>query len=121
MLIYIDIDNTIFKTDGTNYSSSTPIIENIQKVNNMYDDGHIIVMWTARGTLSNKCFFELTHEQLIQFGVKFHELRMGKPAYDLFIDDKSINSMWDWTDKSMDYFIEKNNVPNNDKNDALLS
>ena len=23
---------------------------------------------------------------------KFHELRMGKPYYDLFIDDKNINS-----------------------------
>ena len=25
-------------------------------------------------------------------GCKFHELRMGKPYYDLFIDDKNINS-----------------------------
>ena len=27
-------------------------------------------------------------EQLNKWGAKFHELKMGKPAYDLFIDDK---------------------------------
>jgi len=30
-------------------------------------------------------------KQLKEWGCKFHELKMGKPAYDLFIDDKNIN------------------------------
>lgn len=107
MIIYVDIDNTVFKTIGTEYEKSKPINENIQKVNNMYESGHTIIMWTARGTLSNKCFFELTHKQLIKYGVLFHELRMGKPAYDLLIDDKSINSIWDWDDKSVENVINK--------------
>ena len=38
------------------YDLSTPIVENIEKVNNLYDEGNTIVMWTARGTLSNKNF-----------------------------------------------------------------
>lgn len=50
-------------------------------------------MWTARGSLSNKCFFSITQKQLENWGVKYHELRMGKPAYDLLIDDKTINSI----------------------------
>ena len=33
-----------------------------------------------------------TLKQLNDWGCKFTELRMGKPAYDLFIDDKNINS-----------------------------
>ena len=48
-------------------------------------------MWTARGTLSNKNFFQITYKQLNNFNVKFHELRMGKPSYDYWIDDKAFN------------------------------
>jgi len=108
MIIYVDIDNTIFKTSGMDYTFSTPILKNIDKVNSLYDKGHTIVMWTARGSLSNKCFFEVTYKQLKDFNVKFHELRMGKPAYDLFIDDKAINSLWDWNENSINSIIKKN-------------
>ena len=107
MIIYVDIDNTVFKTNKMRYDLSMPIVENIEKVNNLYDEGNTIVMWTARGTLSNKNFFQLTYSQLTKFGVKFHELRMGKPAYDLLIDDKCINSIWDWKKESI------NNILNN--------
>lgn len=33
MIIYIDIDNTIFNTSNMEYGNSTPIINNIKKVN----------------------------------------------------------------------------------------
>jgi CMP-N-acetylneuraminic acid synthetase len=107
MIIYIDIDNTIFKTIGTNYNNSTPIENNISKVNYLFDKGHTIIMWTARGTLLNKSFFNLTYTQLTKFGVKFNELRMGKPAYDLLIDDKSINSIWDWNNNSINSILKE--------------
>jgi len=45
-----------------------------------------------RGTVTQKLWFNVTYEQLKKWGCKFHELKMGKPAYDLFIDDKNINS-----------------------------
>lgn len=93
MMIYVDIDNTITKTDGMNYLNAKPNFVNISKVNRMYEMGHTIVMWTARGTLSNNNYFNLTHTQLKEWGVKFHELRMGKPAFDLLIDDKAINAI----------------------------
>ena len=57
-------------------------------------------MWTARGTLTNINYFELTDNQLKKWGVKFNELRMGKPAYDLFIDDKALNSIYHWNDEN---------------------
>ena len=37
MKIYVDIDNTICKTDGMNYSEATPISSNIKKINQLYD------------------------------------------------------------------------------------
>ena len=33
----------------------------------------------------------LTEKQLKAWGCKYHELKMNKPAYDLWIDDKSEN------------------------------
>jgi len=36
--------------------------------------------------------FELTEKQLKDWGCKYHELIMGKPHADYFIDDKGINS-----------------------------
>ena len=107
MKIFIDIDNTIFKTMSMDYYNSRPIKENIDKLNKLYDNGHTIIMWTARGTLSNKCFFNTTYKQLIDFNVKFHELRMGKPAFDLLIDDKALNSIWDWSISSTDSILNK--------------
>ena len=53
MIIYIDIDETIANTpEDRDYSCSTPIKENIEKANKLYDEGNTIVYWTARGTLS---------------------------------------------------------------------
>ena len=92
MKIFVDIDNTICTTNETNYEESLPIQERIDKINKLYDEGNTIVYWTARGTLSNKNWFGLTYNQLNKWGCKFNELRMGKPYYDLFIDDKNINS-----------------------------
>ena len=92
MKIYVDIDNTITITRGTDYKNATPLIERIVKINNYYDDGHEITYWTARGTVSKIDYKKLTEEQLMKWGVKYHKLIMGKEPYDMFIDDKSFNS-----------------------------
>lgn len=80
------------------YESAFPIPKAIYKVNLLYEEGNTIVMWTARGTVSGIDWEPLTRRQLREWGVNFHELKMGKPAYDLFIDDKNINSK-DWLDE----------------------
>jgi len=99
MIIYVDIDETIANTpEDRNYSLSEPIVENIQKVNKYYDEGHIIVYWTARGSGTGLDWFNVTKDQLTAWGAKHHELKLGKPVYDLFIDDKAINSYtWEKT------------------------
>lgn len=93
MLVFVDIDETICYYDGIrNYDEAKPYYERIKKINGLYDDGHTIVYWTARGTLTQEQWFQTTLNQLKSWNCKFHELRLGKPAYDLFIDDKNINS-----------------------------
>jgi len=98
MIIYVDIDNTICKTEDIDYTKSKPYYERIKKINKLYND-NTIIYWTARGTLTNKNWFKLTYEQLTSWGCKFHELKMGKPYYDLFIDDKNVNSELFFSDK----------------------
>jgi len=96
MIIYIDIDDTICyypdNNNEKNYNLALPYNERISKINKLYDNGNTIVYWTARGTLTQKNWFNVTYVQLKKWNCKFHELRMGKPVYDLFIDDKNMNS-----------------------------
>jgi hypothetical protein len=68
-----------------------PLYDKINLINNLYDKEHTIAYWTARGSLSNINFFELTYNQLKSWGVKFHEIIMDKPAFDLLIDNKTFN------------------------------
>ena len=72
------------------------MIENIKKANKLYDDGNTIVYWTARGATTGIDWTDLTAQQLKKWGAKYHELKLDKPFYDLFIDDKVINTE-DWT------------------------
>ena len=92
MTIYVDIDETIFMTQNMDYENSQPFLERIQKINKLYDEGHTIVYWTARGSGSGKDWSKVTKDQFERYGVKHHTLKFGKPVYDLFLDDKNINS-----------------------------
>ena len=96
MILYIDIDNTICFSSGLSYDLAKPNYDNIDKVNKLHNLGHTIVMWTARGSLTNINWFQVTTQQLNEWNVKYHELRMGKPAFDLLIDDKALNSIHHW-------------------------
>jgi len=90
-VIYVDIDETICTTpDSRKYEDANPIFENIEKINKLYEKGNTIVYWTSRGSRKQINWYDLTYKQLILWGVKFHELRVDKPYYDLFIDDKTL-------------------------------
>jgi mannose-6-phosphate isomerase-like protein (cupin superfamily) len=94
MNLYIDIDNTICITGSTQnkYELSVPIYERIAEVNRLYDEGKTITYWTARGSASHIDYTELTRKQLADWGCKYHHLRMNKPAYDMYVDDKCCHS-----------------------------
>ena len=93
MIYYVDIDETICYYAGErHYPDAQPIVENIAKINNLYDSGHTVVYWTARGGVTGIDWTELTVSQLDEWGAKHHDVKLGKPHYDVFIDDKAINS-----------------------------
>jgi CMP-N,N'-diacetyllegionaminic acid synthase len=93
-----DLDNTLCSTKQTedghwDYKNSIAIVDRINTVNKLYDDGNQIIIETARGSKSKKDWYEFTYNQLNSFGIKFHQLRSGiKFSADYFIDDKGINS-----------------------------
>jgi hypothetical protein len=89
--VFVDIDETIcFYSDLRVYEEAVPNIENIEKINTLYDEGNHITYWTARGSLSGKDYFDFTKEQLDSWNCKYHELSVGeKPLYDLLICDKT--------------------------------
>ena len=100
-IIYVDVDGTIsynpelpgFKDRHADYEKAKPIPHRIAIINELYDEGHIICYWTARGTVSGTDYTELTKNQLLEWGCKYHEVHVGnKPHFDMYICDKSYNS-----------------------------
>lgn len=90
MLYYVDIDGTICTITNGEYEEAQPLVENIEKINALYEAGHRIIYWTARGAVSGTNWTALTAKQLEAWGAKYHELRMNsKPHYDLLICDKT--------------------------------
>jgi len=91
MTYYVDIDNTVCRTEGTDYEGSVAAPERIAKINRLYDAGHRVVYWTARGTGSGLDFIELTIRQLDLWGAKRHDVVFGKPVYDVLVCDKAFS------------------------------
>lgn len=89
MIIYVDIDNTICETIGSDYHNSKPITKNISKINELYNKGNTIVYWTARGGSSGIDWTELTKKQLDDWNCLYHELSLDKPSFDVLFDDKA--------------------------------
>jgi hypothetical protein len=103
MVYVIDIDGTICengKCIGCKYEGSIPLLDRIDKINKLYDEGNIIKYFTARGMgrYNDDCkkakekFYSLTEMQLELWGCKYHTLILGKPSGDVYVDDKGINS-----------------------------
>ena len=107
----VDIDGTICTpTVGRDYHKAEPWQDRIKVLNKLYDEGNYIIYFTARAmgrfadlphsvasVKAKEVLFELTRQQLEEWGVKYHELIMGKPHADFFIDDKGI--------KDEDFFV----------------
>ena len=98
MKYVFDIDGTICTQTAPHYETAQSYPERIKKINALYDNGHTIICFTARGMgrhnnnmlLAIQDFYELTRKQLDMWGVKYHHLFLGKPNGDYYIDDKGI-------------------------------
>ena len=100
-IIYVDVDGTIcdnpmfrtFDDQPLDYTKATPIPNRIRHINELFDEGHTIVYRTARGCRSGIDHTELTKDQLLQWGAKYHRVEVrNKPHFDMYICDKSYNS-----------------------------
>lgn len=91
----VDVDHTICDTpceDGRHiYQDAKPKTQRIAEINSLYKQGHTVIYWTARGSSSGENHYVLTKQQLENWGALHTELRMGKPSYDVWIDDKAYN------------------------------
>lgn len=100
-VIFVDIDGVLCDRpeDDRDYEHCWPLQENIARVNALYDAGHTIILWTARGGTRppgaeiHRVLLHRTQTQLELWNVKYHELRMQKPSYDLLIDDKATSQI----------------------------
>jgi len=90
MNYYVDIDGVICTNTYGKYDQALPIKENIRKINKLYNNGHIITLWTARGTTTKINWRRLTEEQMKRWNVNYHKLLLGKPQYDVLIDDRAL-------------------------------
>lgn len=93
MKYIIDIDNTICKEEGP-VINRVPWMDRIKKINKLYNDGHIIIFYTARGNKSGRgetYYRPITEAQLAAWGVNYHELYFKPFDGDIFIDDRSIH------------------------------
>lgn len=102
MQIIVDLDGTLC-TEEKQFSRSLakPIKKAIEAVNNLYSKGHIIVIYSARNWVE----YEMTIFWLKKNRVKFHQLIMGKPQGDLWIDDRSVNPKEGW-DRILDMILK---------------
>ncbi len=89
----VDIDGTICTlVQNAQYEQAKPIKNNIENINRLFDDGNRIIYWTARGATTGIDWTELTTDQLKSWNVKYHELKMRKPHYDVWVDDKAVSA-----------------------------
>ena len=98
----VDIDGTIcslelyINKDGridNDETRAVPYMDRIQYFNDLHDKGHTINYYTARGSSTGNYHakHELTKNQLDKWGVKYSSFKVGKPHYDVWIDDKAHN------------------------------
>ena len=100
MTYVFDIDGTICSTTKGDYGFAVPYLKRIEKINKLYDEGHTIIFQTARGMGRFKgnrdkaveAFHAITESQLDRWGCKYHQLILGKPSGDHYIDDKGLSA-----------------------------
>ena len=120
-ILCFDLDGVICKTKNADYANSTPIKKNIRAINILQNKGYIIKIFTARfmgrskedSRIASKKGLKLTSNQLNKWGLKYDELIMGKPTYDLFVDDKTLNFNKNWPEQlfkklKLNYKVKQN-------------
>ncbi|TXI13457.1 MAG: hypothetical protein E6Q66_09685 [Pedobacter sp.] len=93
MQIIIDLDGTICTEEKTYSRSLAKLNEGAKEnINALYEQGHTIIIYSARTWME----FEMTTHWLKTNEIKYHQLILGKPIGDVWIDDRAISFKgWD--------------------------
>ena len=90
--IVIDVDGVVASLVPDNdYTKAEPLVGTIAAINRLYDRGCRIIMFTARGSATGLDWTDLTRAQFSRWGLRYHELRFGKPAGDFYVDDRLLS------------------------------
>jgi hydroxymethylpyrimidine pyrophosphatase-like HAD family hydrolase len=89
MIYAFDLDGTLCTKTNGHYEDAQPYSKRIDMVNKLGKLGHHIIIYTSRGVTTKIDWYELTRSQLATWGVCYNELRLDKPEYDVFVDDKA--------------------------------
>ena len=99
--ICFDLDNTLvtYPTIINDYNSVKPITKNINLLNFFREQGHEIIIYTARRMTTHnnnigkviKDIALTTINTLEKFNILYDELIFGKPIADIYIDDRALN------------------------------
>ena len=104
MRICFDLDGVLCNNTFGDYEKAKPNSKAINKINSLFDEGNYIIIFTARymdlfkGNINkvNSHGYKKTETQLASWGVKYNELILGKPEFDIVIDDKNFNYSDNW-------------------------
>ena len=89
----IDMDGVICEERTTfERSLAKPIAGAIEALQRIKDKGNFITIYTSRGWQE----YQATLEWLNRYKVPFDLLLLGKPIYDVYIDDRAIH-FTDWS------------------------
>lgn len=119
--ICFDIDNTLFTLAiNKDYRNIRPIQRNIDLLKKLYNQGHNIILYTARNMKSSDGNVGLATRRampdilyiLEKYEIPYHEIYF-KPYFDFLIDDLAINSFNDISKQCGFYFPNQESRPNN--------
>ena len=122
--IIVDCDGVIAdKNHGGDYAKAGPLQHGIDQVNQLYDMGYTITLYTARygdrasGNIHKQ--YEMGYKEwtdwLEKHGVKYHHAYMGKPAGIMYIDDKAARVNGDNEEGWHQVWVELHQLKNRDK------
>ena len=111
--ICFDLDGVICSNTNGDYEKAIPFKKAIEKINSLYQAGYYIMIFTARFMgrsdndidAANKLGFTFTSMQLENWGLKYHKLIIGKPEFDLVVDDKNLNYDENWIEADFNKLI----------------
>lgn len=106
MRIVIDIDGTIcpIRSEHQNYSDLMPLPGAVEKIKELREGGHYIILSTARNMATQQSNLgkvirnigKVTLDWLEKYEIPYDEIFFGKPNAEVYIDDRAFRfESWD--------------------------